>query len=128
MSVISDYAAKQTEYNRRQAAAIDSIVASNAGLAADIKALNDKITELQNSSGEVTPEDQALIDDMEAKGAAAADRAEATAKALAALDEQTPPTVPTPEPVPVDGGGGIDNSLPKPITNAVGPDAPQKNR
>lgn len=81
MTAISDFAAKQTAFNNRVGASIDGIVA-------DVKSLNDKITELQNSAGTVTPEDQALIDDLQAKGEALAARAEA-------LDAQTPPVPPT---------------------------------
>lgn len=80
MSAISDFAAKQKAFNDRTGAAIDGIVA-------DIKTLNDKITELQNSAGTVTPEDQALIDDLQAKGETLASKAEA-------LDAQTPPPPP----------------------------------
>lgn len=80
MSAISDFAAKQKAFNDRTGAAIDGIVA-------DIKTLNDKITELQNSAGTVTPEDQALIDDLQAKGEALASKAEA-------LDAQNPPPPP----------------------------------
>lgn len=80
MSAISDFAAKQKAFNDRQSAAIDGVVA-------DVKALNDKITELQNSPGQVTPEDQALLDELQTQGEALASRMEA-------LDSQTPPVVP----------------------------------
>lgn len=49
--------------------------------------LKDQITALQNSQGAITPEDQALLDGIEAKAAAVADK-------LTALDALTPPTVP----------------------------------
>lgn len=88
------YVAEQTKFNDRQGVAIDSIVTSQGGLTGDIAELNRIITELQNSSGEVTPEDQALIDDLVAKGEAASVKAEGVAAALAALDEQTVPAVP----------------------------------
>lgn len=94
MSAISDFATKQKEFNTRQAAAVDGAVASLQGLTDDVAALNKKIEELQNSSGGVTPEDQALIDDLQSQGEAVASKAEALAAALKALDEQTPPTVP----------------------------------
>lgn len=80
MSAISDFAAKQTAHN-------DAIDAAVSGLQDDIKALNDKIAELQTSTGTITPEDQALLDGLEARGAAIADK-------LAALDALTPPVVP----------------------------------
>jgi hypothetical protein len=80
MSAISDFAAKQAAHN-------DAIDAAVIGLQGDIKALNDKITELQNTSGAISPEDQALLDGIEARSAAI------TVK-LAALDALTPPPVP----------------------------------
>ena len=98
MSQISDFLAKQKQFNDRQAAAIDAANSSVLGLVNDIKSLNDKITELQNSSGAVTPEDAALINQLEADGDALATKSEATATALKALDDQTPPVVPPPGP------------------------------
>jgi predicted nucleic acid-binding Zn-ribbon protein len=94
MSVISDFAAKQQAFNQRQGAAIDGAVASLQGLTDDVAALNKKIEELQNSTGGVTPEDQALIDDLQTQGDAVAQKAESLATALQALDQQTPPTPP----------------------------------
>lgn len=95
MSAISDFAAKQKEFNQRQATAIDGAVESLKGLTDDVAALNKKIEELQNSPGTITPEDQALLDDLQTQGDAAAQKAESLANALKALDEQTPPTPPT---------------------------------
>jgi len=63
MSAISDFAAKQTAFNTELASDLTSIKAS-------IDALNAQIQALQNSSGSVTAEDQALIDDLAGKGAA----------------------------------------------------------
>lgn len=94
MSVISDFAAKQKAFNERQGKAIDAAVESVNGLVADVKTLNDKITELQNSTGGVTPEDQALINELETQGESVATRLEGVAEALKALDTQTPPVVP----------------------------------
>jgi len=94
MSAFSDFAAKQKTFNDRQSAAIESIATSVTGLTGDVKSLNDKITELQNSPGTITPEDQALLDDLQAQGEAAATKAEGVAAAVKALDDQTPPVVP----------------------------------
>jgi len=94
MSAISEFKAKQDAFNVAQAAAIDLLVTSTAGVATDVQALKDKIDELQNSPGEITPEDQAILDQLVTDGTALAARAQATADALKALDEQTPPTVP----------------------------------
>jgi len=102
MGVLNDYLKKQQEWNTRQGAAIDSAVASLDGLVLDVKNLNDKIIELQNSPGVVTPEDQALIDQQLALGEAATIKVEAFANALKALDHQNtqPPAVPAASTVP----------------------------
>lgn len=88
MSKISDFATAQNAFN-------DQIDAAVTGLQGDIQALNDKITELQNSPGEITPEDQALLDTLQT-------RAEGIATKLTALDALTEaaPTVPAPTPAP----------------------------
>lgn len=80
MSKISEFSDRQKAFHERQDAAIE-------GLRADVLALNEKITELQNSPGVITPEDQAMLDALEARGQ------EISAK-LEALDAQTPPKSP----------------------------------
>jgi len=80
MSAISEFAAKQDAFNSRVDAAI-------VGLTGDVQTLNDKITELQNSAGQITPEDQALLDAIQA-------RSEVIAAKLEALDALTPPKPP----------------------------------
>lgn len=80
MSAISDFAAKVTAFNDRMDTAITD-------LQGDVKSLNDQITALQNSSGAITPEDQALLDGITARASSVADK-------LDALDAQTPPVAP----------------------------------
>lgn len=80
MTKISEFVEKQKVHNQAMSDGLDGIVG-------DIQALNDKITELQNTSGEVTPEDAALIDEIEAAGAALAER-------ITSIDSLTPPPVP----------------------------------
>lgn len=94
MSAISDFANKQTQFNIRQAAAVDSLVSSFAGVKDDIDGLNAKILELQNSSGPVTPQDQVLLDELQAQGEAIAAKTESVAASLKSLDEATPPVIP----------------------------------
>lgn len=94
MSRVTDFAVAQKAYNDRQAIAIDNIVASQAGITGDVAELKRLIEELQNSPGGITPEDQALLDELQATGEAATAKLEAQAAALAALDEATPPVVP----------------------------------
>lgn len=82
MSAISDFAAKVKAHQDREDASI-------AGLKQDVQTLNDKITALQNSQGQITPEDQALLDDITTRGQSMSDK-------LEALDALTPPPAPTP--------------------------------
>lgn len=83
MSAISDYVAKQTALNARQDQAIDGVVA-------DVNALNAKIAELQSTQGQITPEDQALLDEIEVRSNTITEKLEA----LDALHNPTPPPVP----------------------------------
>lgn len=80
MTVISDFAAKQNAFNARMDASIQ-------GLTGDVAELNRKIQELQNTSGVITPEDQALLNDLEQRG-------EAIAQRLEAMDAERPPAPP----------------------------------
>lgn len=81
MSAISDFAAKQKTFNDRMDTAVTD-------LQGDVKFLTDKIAELQASQGTITPADQALLDEIEARSSAIADK-------LDALDALTPPAPPT---------------------------------
>jgi len=96
MSKITEFAAAQKAFNERQATAIDKVVTSVEGITGDLKTLNDKIEALQNSQGEVTPEDQVLLDELQTAGSELATKLETVSTALEALDAQTPPTPPTP--------------------------------
>lgn len=82
MSKISEFMDKLEAHNTKQEAAIEDI-------AGDVKFLTDKIVELQNSPGTITPEDQARLDAMES-------RAAATTAKLEALAALTPPAPPPP--------------------------------
>lgn len=79
MSAISDYAG-------RVQTAFDSISAGIDGVSNDVAALKAKIEELQNSPGVISPEDQALLDSLEAMAGALAAR-------INELDNQTVPPV-----------------------------------
>lgn len=98
MSKVSEFVAKQEAHNAAVDASLDTIGTSVTGIVGDVAALNDLIRQLQESQGEITPEDQALLDQLEAKGQALEDRAKATSDAVKAADDLTPP--PTPEPAP----------------------------
>lgn len=80
MSAISDFAAKMKTFTDRQDAAV-------AGLQTDVQSLKDKIDALQNSAGQITPEDQALLDEIQTHAGTIADK-------LDALDAMTPPPTP----------------------------------
>lgn len=81
LSKISEFATRQNAFNDRLDAAVTD-------LQGDVATLNAKIEELQNSPGEITPEDQASLDAIETRAQSITDKLEA----LAAV---TPPAVPT---------------------------------
>ncbi len=87
MSKIQEFVDAVNQYNDRIDTAID-------GLSADITALKEEIERLQNTPGEITPEDQALLDSIQTRVGAIADKL----SALDAATEQTPPVPPVVEP------------------------------
>lgn len=74
------------EFADRVNTAFDEIGTAVDGVVTDIQWLKDKITELQNTPGPISPEDQARLDALEARAAAAVTKV----KALDASTE-TPP-------------------------------------
>lgn len=94
MATIQEFSVQQKAFNTRQAAAIDSAVASVTGLTDDIAKLNQNIQDLQSSPGAITIEDQATLDELSVQGEAVAAKSEALASALKTLDDQTPPKPP----------------------------------
>lgn len=94
VSTIADFAAKQNAHNAATSAALDEIATSVDGLTGDVQTLNNKIEELQNSLGSISPEGQAMLDQIVEISGANVERAEALSAALAALDALTPPTPP----------------------------------
>lgn len=107
MATYAEFLKKQKEYNDRDDAAMEKLIAASTNLAGDVKFLKDTITKLQNSAGQVTAEDQALIDALEARAGTASTKFDALTKSLTDLDNQTapevppaPPSEPTPSPTP----------------------------
>ncbi len=84
MSVISDFSVKQNAFNAEISSDLDDIKTAAASQLALIQ-------QLQQSQGTVTPEDQAIIDKLEADGTALVSKADATAG-------KTPPAPPTDNP------------------------------
>lgn len=72
------------KFGAATAAELAKVRTALGGLQGDITELNKKIQELQNSPGAITPQDQALLDAIEAD-------AKDLATAFEALDTQTPP-------------------------------------
>ena len=77
MSAITDWAAREEANLTTISGTLDTIVAG-------IKALDDKITALQNSPGTLSPADQAALDQIEADSKALVTKA-------AAIDTTPPP-------------------------------------
>jgi outer membrane biosynthesis protein TonB len=94
MATYAEFLKKQKEYNDRDDAAMEKLIAASTNLAGDVKFLKDTITKLQNTAGQVTPEDQALIDQLESRANTTATKFEALNKSLTDLDNQTAPEVP----------------------------------
>ena len=80
MSAIRDFAARQAALNDRMDVAV-------AGLATEIKALNDDLGVLRQSADALSPEDQALLAMLEAK----VGNILARLQAFDALDPLAPP-------------------------------------
>ena len=88
MSVISDFAARVTE----QFAAINSAV---DGVVGDVAALKTKIEQLQNSSGTISAEDQALLNSIENITGSLATKVKALDDATVTTPTPDEPTNPT---------------------------------
>ena len=89
MSAISDYEAKVDAAFVAIGSSVDAIVTSVAGVSGDVDRQKALIKQLQDSAGTVTPEDQALLDKIEAGANALATRMTSVKDALAALDAAT---------------------------------------
>lgn len=79
---------KISEFSDRVNAAFGSIDQAVTGVSADVQSLKAEIEKLQNTPGDISPEDQAILDGIEAK-------VNDVAGKLTALDGLTTP--PTPE-------------------------------
>jgi hypothetical protein len=80
MNAITEFAVAQNTFNNRIDTAIQGIVE-------DVTFLKNRIAELQATSNGITPEDKALLDAIQARSNAIADK-------LEALDALTPPSPP----------------------------------
>lgn len=80
MSAVSIFVDQMNAFFTRQDAAV-------ADLQGDIDNLNEQIKALQDSQGTISPEDQALLDGIQAKASSISDK-------LDAMDALTPPKAP----------------------------------
>lgn len=95
MSVISEYAAVQKQFNADLDAKLGAVVASVSNIKDDVGNLNDKIAQLQNSIGEtISADDKALLDGLKTDAAAVLAKANGLATVAADVDAMTPPVVP----------------------------------
>lgn len=81
--------AQIVEYAAKHNAHIDRVDSAVTGLVGDVDELNRQIKQLQDNPGTITPEDQAILDALQARG-------ETIAQKLEALDALTPPPAPPP--------------------------------
>lgn len=85
MSAISDFAANVKDSFTELATAVDGVVS-------DVNQLKAKIDQLQNSPGQITPEDQATLDAIQAQAKSLADKVKSLDEATAPSEVPTPPT------------------------------------
>ena|SRR5688572_196002 len=79
-----------SEYSSRVGTAFDSISTAVDGVVADVDFLKTKIQELQNTTGAITPEDQALLDAIEARASQIASKVQALDQATESAPEPPP--------------------------------------
>jgi chromosome segregation ATPase len=91
---LTAFITQQNAFNQKISDGIDAASTSLDGVSADVKNLNDQIAALQNSSGQVTSQDQAIIDAAQAAGAALQTKLTAFDAAIEALNALTPPVAP----------------------------------
>lgn len=98
MSAIKDFSDKVTAAFNDIGSNVDDLNAAVTGIASDVTALKAKIDQLQNSPGAISPEDQALLDQISAQATALSDKVKTVddaAKALDAATENAPVAPPT---------------------------------
>lgn len=98
MSAISEYAGRVQAHLDNISSAVDGLGTAVAGVGKDVLWLKDKIAELQNSNGGISPEDQALLDAIEARVGTLAINVGAVATAAQQLDAATDSAPPAPPP------------------------------
>lgn len=99
MSALSDYIAKQTQFNADQASALASLSTDLGEVAGDVDGLKETIVELQGSiGGDISAEDKAALDQLVADAGASTAKLQALAASAKALNEATPPKPPPPTP------------------------------
>lgn len=96
MSAISDYVANVTSQFGELGASVDQIVTSISGIAGDVQRIKDKLTQIENNPGQISPEDQALLTSSISDITALNTKVKAAAEVAKALDEATeePPAPP----------------------------------
>jgi len=95
MSALTDFADRVETVFGSIGTSVDGIVESIAGINTDVQQLKQQITDLQNSGGAITPEDQARLDTIETGVNALATKTAAAATVASELDAQTE-NAPTP--------------------------------
>lgn len=89
MSAISVYAEQVEAAFTDIGTSVDTLVTGVTGIAGDVAGLKDLILKLQSNPGPITPEDQAILDQLIVKITALADRIKPLAETVQALDAAT---------------------------------------
>ena len=98
MSAIGEYTTAVDVLFTEIGTAVDGLVASMVGVQGDVDRLKQKILQLENSPGAITPEDQALLTASLTAATSLSTRITAVNTALKALDDATAPDEVPPPP------------------------------
>jgi len=96
MSAITDFAAAMKTFTDEQSADIDKILVSITDIDGDVASLNAKIQALIDSAGSLSDEDKAALASVLTDSSALATKTANAVTVAQALDDKTPPVVPTP--------------------------------
>lgn len=90
---LAAFQAKQDAHNAKMDAGLNDLNTAVDGLGADIQGLKDVIATLP-TAGDISPAQQAILDDIDAKMQVVEDRVTALSTKAKALDDMTPPVAP----------------------------------
>src|SRR5688500_11809599 len=92
--VVTDFLNEQRTFNEQDDAAVSALVKSFDGIKLDVDAMKKTIEDLKNTPGTPTPEETALMQQLQSQRNALSSKITAASAALKDLDESEQPEVP----------------------------------